>query len=140
MRWLLVLVTALAALTAPAVQAADSPYSHQQHAPLKYPCAKCHVGTGDAARFPPAAACQVCHPGREFPVFPTQRVYRLPDVIIFSHARHASAKVACGTCHGDVTRTARLKVEMATSMKACVDCHKKGGATTVCAACHELGQ
>lgn len=115
-------------------------FSHKVHAPLKYPCAKCHAGKGDAARFPTAADCQVCHPARATPAFPTSRVYKLPDVVIFSHARHAAAKVACVSCHGEVNRYDRLKVELPTTMKACVDCHKKGGATVVCRACHELGQ
>jgi hypothetical protein len=118
--------------------AADVPFSHRQHAVLKYPCAKCHAGKAEAMRFPVSADCQVCHVGQEFPKFPTQRVYKLPDAVIFSHARHRAA--SCAACHGDVNAFHQLKVELPTTMKACVDCHKKGGATTKCAACHELGQ
>ena len=120
----------------------EPPFSHKKHAPLKYPCVRCHTGatTADAARFPTPPACATCHVDRPFPPFPTERVYRLPAVVIFSHARHSKAKVACATCHGEVQQHDRLKVELPTNMKACVDCHKKGGATTTCAACHELGQ
>jgi len=117
-------------------------FSHKVHAPLKFACTKCHTGaaSADAARFPKAALCETCHAGKAVPVFPTARVYRVPASVIFSHAKHAAAKAECSTCHGDVAQFDRLKVEHPTSMKACVDCHKKGGATTVCAACHELGQ
>lgn len=124
------------------VPAAEPAFSHKRHATLKYPCVRCHAGatTAESARFPTAAACAVCHVDRTFPVFPTERVYRLPAVVIFSHTRHHQAKVACASCHGEVQRQDRLKVELPATMKACVDCHKKGGATTACAACHELGQ
>jgi hypothetical protein len=136
MQWLVALVLTLAAFG----QEPPPAFSHKVHAALKYPCAKCHAGKAEAAKFPVAADCQVCHPGRAVPAFPTARVYKLPDVVIFSHARHAAAKVACANCHGDVNRYDRLRVEMPTTMKACVECHKKGGATTACRACHELGQ
>lgn len=53
-------------------------------------------------------------------------------MVIFSHAPHS--KAPCSTCHGDVN------LHLTRTMKACVDCHKKGGATTVCLKCHELGQ
>jgi Cytochrome c7 and related cytochrome c len=72
-------------------------------------------------------------------VIPSRRVYKLPDFVIFSHARHVS-KLDCGDCHGDVNTQDALRIERPTTMKACVDCHKSHAATVVCTACHELTQ
>jgi hypothetical protein len=71
---------------------------------------------------------------------PSKRVYKLADFVVFSHARHAAAKVECGRCHGPVYEREQLTAEVSHSMKACVDCHKQTKATIVCTACHELGQ
>jgi hypothetical protein len=139
---LLLLIVLTAAITAFAAEDKPPVFSHKTHAPLKYPCVKCHAGatTGESARFPAASVCETCHPGRAVPQLPSERVYQLPAMVIFSHARHAAAKTECAACHGDVNQYHRLRVELPTNMKACVECHKKGGATTACKSCHELGQ
>ena len=35
---------------------------------------------------------------------PLVRVYELPEFVVFSHAKHVTAKVECKTCHGNVSQ------------------------------------
>jgi len=76
----------------------------------------------------------------EHGAIPSRRVYKLPDFVVFSHAKHLVAKVECARCHGPVNERDRLTLEVEHTMKACVDCHRQTKATIVCTACHELGQ
>ena len=57
-------------------------------------------------------------------------------------ARGTSAEMEarCTQCHGAVRRIASSAIPAPRSMKDCVDCHKRTGATIVCLACHDLGQ
>lgn len=71
---------------------------------------------------------------------PSTRVYELPEFVFFSHAKHATGKVQCKSCHGDVLRQDTVNAEQPLKMKWCVDCHKQTKATIVCNNCHELGQ
>ncbi|MFN7921576.1 MAG: cytochrome c3 family protein [Bryobacteraceae bacterium] len=138
------LIAVLAAL-AP-LYAAPDVFSHKKHAgELKLDCAACHSGAAKAERagFPKASFCQGCHkplpPAAE--KIPSRRVYRIADFVIFAHAKHVAAKVECSQCHGAVTeRDAPLELEIAPTMKACVDCHRERKAVNTCTACHELGQ
>jgi predicted CXXCH cytochrome family protein len=117
---------------------------------LKLKCATCHTTAEKAERagFPTVTVCAGCHVDgptaealREGAKFPAKRVYRLPDFVVFSHARHVAAKVECQTCHGEVAAQAALvKTIPSTTMKFCVDCHKAKTATVVCTSCHDLGQ
>jgi len=133
------------------------PFSHKQHAIAGAKCADCHVGAsaGERARLPDAARCMVCHIGikkdsppiRELARYqaegkpvPWVRVYRVPDFVFFSHARHGKAGVDCLICHGPVPARDVLQKEVSTSMKYCVDCHRARKATVECSRCHELGQ
>jgi predicted CXXCH cytochrome family protein len=121
-----------------------SRFSHKTHAPLKQPCTQCHSvsGKGTAAGFPRLAQCKVCHP--QFTEaetrFPTQRVYRLPDFVFFSHRTHLAAKAECTRCHGNVAATDIVTLAMPPTMKTCVDCHKETKAPVECFLCHEIGQ
>jgi hypothetical protein len=72
--------------------------------------------------------------------FPQSRIYKLPDFVVFSHARHKSAHIDCSQCHGPVEQRDILIRELPLKMKMCVDCHKSHDATVVCNACHELNQ
>ncbi len=72
--------------------------------------------------------------------FPSQRVYTLPDFVFFNHGNHASAKVECVSCHGNVMQQEKVEIAQAMKMKWCVDCHKQRKATVTCTTCHELGQ
>ena len=119
----------------------DGRFSHKSHALLKLPCVTCHSGsaTQDRAGFPSLTHCKTCHSKLAEHLIPSQRVYRVPDFVFFSHAVHSDAKVPCSDCHGDVYARQTLESRPAT-MKACVDCHKERKATTACNACHELGR
>jgi hypothetical protein len=72
--------------------------------------------------------------------FPTRRVYKIPDFVTFSHAKHGAAKVECAACHGPVMERDAQAREVPVTMKACVDCHKAKGASVSCNFCHELNQ
>jgi hypothetical protein len=71
---------------------------------------------------------------------PWVRIYKLPDFVFFSHARHAAAKVECEACHGPVEKRDVLEREVPADMKTCVACHQDRGASAACNLCHELGQ
>ena len=71
---------------------------------------------------------------------PAARVYRVPDFVFFSHAKHSKAGAGCETCHGAVAETDAVEPEITLNMKFCVDCHKAKSATIACNACHELNQ
>lgn len=133
------------------------PFSHKQHAVLKRPCVECHTGAekSESAGFPTAAACQVCHTAttakgaalerlaalpKDHVIKPVQRVYKVRDFVIFSHARHKSTQLTCKQCHGEVNGMSTVTVAYGVTMKDCVDCHTQFKATQVCNACHELGQ
>lgn len=92
------------------------------------------------AGFPAVANCKVCHVDIAEREIPSQRVYELPDFAFFSHGKHATAKVECRTCHGDVMKQDVIQAEHPVKMKWCVDCHKQRKAAVTCNTCHELGQ
>jgi Zn-finger protein len=125
----------------PLMMWAAEPFNHAQHGPLKRPCTTCHAGaeTKSKAGRPVAAACQTCHVEKVPETVPMERVYRVPDFVFFSHARHKGA--GCASCHGDMNRTAKVDApHRGLKMKDCMDCHKEHRATLACTACHELGQ
>jgi hypothetical protein len=132
-------------------------FSHKRHAPLKLDCSVCHttVKTAERAGFPPAGQCMICHRAvlqdspdvkklaalpKDQTIVPAARVYRVPDFVVFSHARHLKAAVGCDTCHGQVMAKDVIAKEVTLNMKFCVDCHKVKSATVDCNACHELNQ
>ena len=148
-QWIILLLAA-ASVTQPV------PFSHKQHT-ANVACNVCHATAEKAERagMPPVAQCMLCHENvkRESPHIqklaqyqknnkpvPWVRVYRIPDFVFFSHAKHTAAKVECAACHGPVEQRDVLAKEVATDMKTCMDCHKSRGASLVCNLCHELGQ
>ena len=122
--------------------AEPAPFSHKRHGELNLQCAFCHktAATAERATFPAWKTCQTCHTEKAEQPIPSTRVYKLPDFVFFSHARHSAARVECAACHGDVKSQAKIELHRSTKMAACVDCHKVAKATVVCNACHELGQ
>lgn len=84
---------------------------------------------------PPLARCQVCHP-RTALAEPAARIYKLPDFVNFSHARHTAN---CSVCHGAVY-VRDIQPVLPMTMKACVDCHRARRASVSCTVCHELNQ
>jgi len=120
----------------------ESPFSHKRHAPLKLRCVSCHAEaeTGDRAGFPAGVRCNVCHVDMTARKIPSRRVYELPDFVFFNHGTHATAKIECLSCHGDVMSRDTVQAEHPMKMKWCVDCHKLHKAAIACNTCHELGQ
>lgn len=130
-------------------------YTHKAHLAVGMECLNCHVGVdqGPEARIPSVALCMTCHQaiatdrpeikkvvayferGEEIP---WQRVYDYGRSahVRFKHAVHIRAKVACASCHGDMTQqtTARRVVNL--NMGYCLACHKQTKASIDCIACH----
>lgn len=130
-------------------------YNHKKHIDSGLECATCHTGIADGtarAQIPGIDVCMGCHesddnpktkPVRDFAArkeaIPWQRVYRVPDHVYFSHARHVGAgKLDCALCHGDMPHkeTPVTSELVPISMARCIACHKKRGASTDCLACH----
>jgi glucose dehydrogenase len=131
-------------------------YSHARHASSGMDCAACHKSatTGERAGFPRTSECLRCHLGAaqnsdlqrlsampaSAEVEPDMAVYRLPDFVYFRHNRHAETRIACATCHGDVSKQDPIRPVLQMKMAACVDCHKASKAALSCTACHELSR
>lgn len=138
-----------------AVAAQPVAFSHKIHMDAGARCIDCHSGatTQTRAGIPDSPQCMNCHRAvkRDSPQvaairrfseqrvpIPWVRVYKTPDFVNFSHARHA--KFACAQCHGPVEQRDVLAKEVSTSMDACMSCHIEHKASTNCSVCHELGQ
>jgi hypothetical protein len=131
-------------------------FSHKRHARAELECYGCHPigGDGRAAGLPAAGDCLACHKTvksnspaiqklaayESKETIPWVRIYQLPEFVFFSHRKHMESTVDCETCHGPVAKRDELRKERATTMKACVDCHKSRKASTACNLCHELNQ
>ena len=130
----------------------NAAFSHKRHETLKLACTTCHEHATKAERagFPAAEKCLVCHQrdgdgraglaGEVLDHIPSQQLYKLPDFVFFSHARHGTAKVECRSCHGDVAARDVLELDHPPTMKACIECHRAKKAAIGCTTCHELGQ
>ena len=68
------------------------------------------------------------------------RVYRVPDIVFFSHRNHLKAGEKCVTCHGPVASRHVLAKEVSTSMTSCMNCHRSRRVPNECYLCHDLGQ
>ena len=133
-------------------------YSHKTHAALGLKCLNCHTiptnaqGESFQATFPKEAFCMNCHTSikaesaeirklaayaaKKTPV-PWNRVYRLPDIVWFSHGVHVrDAKVECSVCHGEVGQRDVVFQEKSIAMKACMECHAAHQAPNGCDFCH----
>lgn len=130
-------------------------YSHKAHIARGLNCLDCHSGadTGAAATIPSVEKCMLCHAklgtnqpevqkvmayaksGREIP---WERVYGFaPSAMVkFQHAPHVRAKVACATCHGDMTQATTAQRTVTHTMGTCLECHRQNHASEDCAACH----
>ncbi|MBM3782942.1 MAG: cytochrome c3 family protein [Acidobacteria bacterium] len=133
-------------------------YSHKVHAGrLGIKCTMCHTipaasDDGFRATFPSERTCMGCHASikKDSPAIqilaefaakkeavPWKRVYRVPDIIWFSHSVHVKeAKVECATCHGDVAQRDVLFQEKSVGMMACMACHAEHKAPNGCDTCH----
>ena len=68
---------------------------------------------------------------------PWQRMYELPEFVVFPHWIHIQSGVDCSICHG-LTGVKERPVKMVDRnyMEWCLDCHKKRGADIDCYTCH----
>jgi hypothetical protein len=132
-------------------------FSHRLHAEKAgLDCAFCHpeAARAEQATLPSADLCMACHAGirADSPEIAKVKtaaeakvrlawvpVYRVPDYVFFGHASHLKAGHGCAECHGPVATRDVLQKEVSTSMNACLDCHRRQGATIDCVACHQLG-
>lgn len=54
------------------------------------------------------------------------KIHNLPDHVYFNHSQHIRAgKVACQTCHGEITAMDEVKQVSELSMGWCVNCHRE---------------
>ena len=69
---------------------------------------------------------------------PWERVYGFaPEALVhFQHAPHIRAKVACATCHGDMTQATTAQPLVTHNMGRCLTCHRQSKASEDCNTCH----
>jgi len=145
--------------TPAADSAKDMPFnfSHKTHSGIRIECVFCHATalTADKASFPAQERCMMCHAAvkrdseairqlaaipNDSPIVPEKALYKLPDFVNFSHARHTGAKIECAQCHSDVFSMDAVELHMPMRMKSCVNCHKANAAAVTCTTCHEAFQ
>ena len=132
-------------------------FNHQKHVKdVGLECASCHeyFSTSEHSGLPSLALCESCHSEAltksseeqtllkliatsPQPAF--RKLFRLPDDVRYSHARHVTAGgLACETCHGAIAGTtapppmALRRVTMAT----CLGCHAERNVKSDCTDCH----
>jgi len=131
--------------------------NHRKHVDLNMECTGCHTGARDEnhAHLPSINACAQCHrTDRPSPKtseelagyikrreeIPWVRVNRLPGHVYFSHLVHVKlGEIECGECHGDMKNPdhpVTRPLVRAPDMYACIDCHKRHGASVDCLTCH----
>jgi hypothetical protein len=129
-------------------------YSHKTHIAAGLQCKNCHTipGEGFLATFPKESFCMGCHQNvktdspeiqklakfaKDRQPVPWNRVYRVPDMVWFSHALHVQdAGLDCQECHGDVKSRDVLFQEKSISMNSCMECHARMQASNGCDVCH----
>ena len=137
-------------------------FNHRVHVRAQVDCLQCHEGLLDRAAepLPTVAVCVGCHgdpPGRNREKTKLARfaatgarlewqpLYRVPDHVFFSHARHVdTAGLECTACHADMpNRSTPPKYRRTMSMSHCIGCHERNSArpaarraTLDCSACH----
>jgi hypothetical protein len=109
-------------------------------------------GEGFQATVPKESFCMGCHTkvksdspeiqklakfAKEKQPVPWVRIYRVPDMVWFSHVLHVKdAELPCSACHGDVGTRDVLFQEKSISMSTCMDCHARMQAANGCDTCH----
>lgn len=129
-------------------------FTHSFHVSnLGLNCAFCHRNAGQSveAGMPPVEQCMFCHTvvGAGNPEIEKvrsawisqkpiewKRVYRVPDVVRFTHEPHIRAQVDCSACHGQVEKMGLARQESPVGMPQCINCHRQRGAPTDCSFCH----
>jgi hypothetical protein len=135
-------------------------FSHAVHVGKRqFHCTLCHMGAEREPRagLPSLSQCLSCHmkPQGDPPSEAEQRVRKLaadgtrvrwiqvtrnPGHVYFSHRAHvALGGMSCFDCHEDVTQWAAPPERPSAAlndMEACMDCHRKRGASNGCRTCH----
>ncbi|MCP4203399.1 MAG: menaquinol oxidoreductase, partial [bacterium] len=128
---------------------------HNKHVALDLACVDCHstVETRSEASLPSVTKCMLCHaklandgPGVKLLIeysergreVPWRRVYSFTKEahVVFRHASHVRAGVACETCHGNVAEMTVAERAVDHNMGTCLNCHRQSKASEDCAACH----
>jgi hypothetical protein len=132
-------------------------FSHDFHAKMDFDCDTCHKGVAEAtdlsrSYLPKEATCLECHAEKKEggecgfchadPKHPATYVFR--DVASrMPHVRHTAAKVACATCHTQLSEPNQPAVTKA-DHESCMSCHTPHGeqyAKGSCETCHtDLGR
>jgi hypothetical protein len=130
-------------------------FAHNVHLANGMQCTGCHVGVdqGPDAVIPNVKLCMTCHEviAKDHPEIkkiaaymargeeiPWDRVYDYsPSAHVkFNHAAHIRSKVACASCHGEMTRQTTAQRVVSLTMGYCIDCHKQRRASIDCMTCH----
>lgn len=107
--------------------------------PTESACTPCHaIDRSDPNKVAtPGASCATCHATFD-PSHPEriERVQIPPANIRFSHQRHANANVRCVDCHARVQSQQLATRFDLPSMRDCIGCHQRTGASQACTSCH----
>lgn len=151
-----VIVVGVSAASSHLTEAPPQPiaFAHSLHvSDLGLQCTFCHrnVDKSVEAGLPPVELCMFCHSvvGAGNPeiekvrtAFANQkpidwnRVYRVPDIVRFTHEPHIRAQLDCSNCHGDVAKMTLARPAGPLGMAQCIGCHRERGAPTDCSYCH----
>jgi hypothetical protein len=136
-------------------------FNHNKHSiELEIECQFCHqtVEENDVAGIPNIEVCNFCHEegvvsenprfqevveiirehARQGTKIAWNRIYRVPDHVIFSHRIHVAASVECVNCHGETGTAKHPAGELdLISMNSCLDCHLTNNVSTDCLTCHK---
>ncbi len=115
---------------------AESTRSSDRDIPNHDTCENCHdIDATDAPT--ESKQCTMCHADLAAKTTTTAKGMSLPSPnIIFSHAAHVSADVACVQCHKNVPQKGLATRDDYPTMDRCIECHEAKPAPTTCTTCH----
>ena len=133
-------------------------FSHKRHMEADLDCTTCHETVADApaATIPPLRVCSKCHKElqgkdpdepkileyvQKKQEVPWVQVNKVAGHVYFSHRPHVGfAEMECDVCHGDMKsleEPLRASNTDHLTMRACMSCHARKGASNDCVACHK---
>lgn len=114
----------------------ESKRSEDRDIPNHDTCENCHdiEATDNPTE---SKQCTMCHQDLAAKTTTTAQPMSLPSPnIIFSHAAHTAAQVACLDCHKNVPNKRLATRDDYPTMDRCIECHEEKGAPTTCITCH----